>query len=94
MSAVFEFDDEALRRNSVDSLKHDDAADIPAEVDESGYSSEIDAAEPTPIPADERLYEVALGKNYISSSVKDSSAPAKRICIDDFEILKLLGRGA
>ncbi|CAO3608669.1 unnamed protein product [Cunninghamella blakesleeana] len=66
---------------------------------ESGYSSEADAAEPTPIPRDEKVYEVELGKKYfISSSVTGSDTPTtlrkRKVGLDDFEIIKLLGRGA
>ncbi|CAO3616287.1 unnamed protein product [Cunninghamella echinulata] len=67
---------------------------------ESGYSSEIDAAEPTPIPKDEKTYEVELGKKYfISSSVTGSDTPSsiqkkRKVGLEDFEIIKLLGRGA
>ncbi|KAJ8662271.1 hypothetical protein O0I10_001964 [Lichtheimia ornata] len=61
---------------------------------ESGYASEADTAEPTPIPADEQLYEVSLDQDYISSSVKETQRPRKRVYKEDFEILKLLGRGA
>lgn len=61
---------------------------------ESGYASEADTAEPTPIPADERLYEVSLDQDYVSSSVKETQQPRKRVYKEDFEVLKLLGRGA
>ena len=61
---------------------------------ESGYASEADTAEPTPIPADEQLYEVSLDQDYVSSSVKETQPPRKRVYKEDFEILKLLGRGA
>lgn len=61
---------------------------------ESGYASEADTAEPTPIPADERLYEVSLDQDYVSSSVKETQRPRKRVYKEDFEVLKLLGRGA
>ena len=88
MSAVFEFDEADL------AITHADRSDDEAHcAGESGYSSEDDAPEPTPILADERLYEVPLAEDYISSSVKN--APLKRkACKDDFDVLKVLGRGA
>ncbi|KAF7729127.1 serine/threonine protein kinase psk1 [Apophysomyces ossiformis] len=85
MSAVFEFDDDdELGGQNIRSQ----------EEQESGYSSEIDAAEPTPIVADEKLYEVPIGEGFISSSVKESSPLNRKTTKDDFEVLKLLGRGA
>ncbi|KAI8333378.1 kinase-like domain-containing protein [Chlamydoabsidia padenii] len=63
---------------------------------ESGYSSEVD----TPEQPDETTYEVELGKkSYISSSVVDGPGDfecikKKKVSLDDFEIIKLLGRGA
>ncbi|KAI8372076.1 kinase-like domain-containing protein [Choanephora cucurbitarum] len=82
MSAVFEFDD----------LPSNHEANDP----ENDYSSDTDAAEAKTVPLDEKLYEVALGENFISSSLKTTpTANAHRkVCLDDFEILKLLGRGA
>lgn len=102
MSAVFEFDDEDLQmlgRENNDHDKSDQQDDDDEPEQESGYSSEVDAAEPTPVPSNERLYEVALDKNYVSSSVKEESIATgavrhKKVGIDDFEVLMLLGRGA
>ncbi|KAI8971732.1 kinase-like domain-containing protein [Mycotypha africana] len=89
MSAVFEFDDLPAEAESVvlEETKNT----------ESGYSSEADIAEPRQISSDEKLYEVALDESYISSSLNFSShSPNKieKVTLDDFEILKLLGRGA
>lgn len=85
MSAVFEFDDlpSTLISNRDD------------EIAESGYSSEVDITESRKIPIDEKLYEVPLDTNYISSSIISTTPSAPRkVSLDDFEILKLLGRGA
>ncbi|KAI8139689.1 kinase-like domain-containing protein [Fennellomyces sp. T-0311] len=89
MSAVFEFDEADL------AITHGDRSDDDAHIGgESGYSSENDAPEPTPILADERLYEVPLAEDYISSSVRASKPIQKKACKDDFDVLKVLGRGA
>ncbi|RCI04448.1 hypothetical protein CU098_013257, partial [Rhizopus stolonifer] len=61
MSAVFEFDDLPSTQVSKENL-------------ESGYSSDTDAAEPKTLPLDEKLYEVELGENFISSSLKTTPA--------------------
>ncbi|KAI7892823.1 kinase-like domain-containing protein [Mucor mucedo] len=84
MSAVFHFDDFPSALRSVQD----------EEVTESGYSSEIDTTEPRQIPADEKLYEVPLDENFISSAVTKPSVNPQKVSLDDFEILKLLGRGA
>lgn len=88
MSAVFEFDD--LPQLTVSISVNEE------EVTESGYSSEVDVTEPRQIPSDEKLYEVPLDTNFISSSLTTtpSAKNQKKVCLDDFEILKLLGRGA
>lgn len=83
MSAVFEFDDFPSALISVQD----------EEIIESGYSSEVDTTEPRRIPLDEKLYEVPLDENFISSIITPSVSPQK-VSLDDFEILKLLGRGA
>ncbi|KAI9320092.1 kinase-like domain-containing protein [Dichotomocladium elegans] len=96
MSAVFQFDDEELA-----SLQHSNSHDTAPEVltgQESGYSSENDSPEPTLIPEDERTYEVLLDKEFISSSVKSetmfSPQRKRKVYKEDFEMLKVLGRGA
>ncbi|KAI9314502.1 kinase-like domain-containing protein [Dichotomocladium elegans] len=103
MSSVFHFEDEdlaALQRKSIDesafiSRLDDLSLRDPATGQESGYSSENDTAEPIRVSADERLYEVSLNQDFVSSSVKDESKiPRKRVYKEDFEVLKLLGRGA
>lgn len=89
MSAVFEFDD--LPQPSVLISLNDE------EITESGYSSEVDTTEPRQIQLDEKLYEVPLDENFISSSLKTTPSAINqqlKVCLDDFEILKLLGRGA
>ncbi|KAG1052365.1 hypothetical protein G6F46_001403 [Rhizopus delemar] len=83
MSAVFEFDDLPT---------HDEPL-----VDEAFVDDAAKARDPAPL--DENLYEVPLGENFISSSLTEISALSttiglKKVTIDDFEILKLLGRGA
>lgn len=89
MSAVFEFDDLPSVQVSTSSTT------TLEDINESGYSSEIDVTEPTQIPSDEKLYEVPLAENFISSSLSTLSAKNNRkVSLDDFEILKLLGRGA
>ncbi|KAI8391604.1 kinase-like domain-containing protein [Radiomyces spectabilis] len=94
MSAVFEFDDDDLT-DVCQNSKTDDLSHVDSDHVESGYSSETDAAEPTPVYADEKTYEVSLSENFISSSVKQTVVDSKKkIGKDDFEILKLLGRGA
>ncbi|ORY89957.1 kinase-like domain-containing protein [Syncephalastrum racemosum] len=105
MSAVFDFDEADLSVQNEDN--HDVSYDGVTQYDtqatsgpspakrsgeESGYASENDAAEPTPIPADEKLYEVELSKNFVASSVSESRR--ERVGKDDFEVLMLLGRGA
>lgn len=89
MSAVFEFDD-------LPSIHVSTSATTTLEdISESGYSSEVDATEPTQIPLDEKLYEVPLAENFISSSLSTSlTKNSRKVSLDDFEILKLLGRGA
>lgn len=84
MSAVFEFDDFPSALISVQD----------EEIMESGYSSEVDTTEPRRIPLDEKLYEVPLDENFISSSIITPSVSPQKVSLDDFEILKLLGRGA
>ena len=99
MSAVFEFDEADLAITGGD---HTDGEEDHGNNGvsthnglESGYASENDAAEPTPISADERLYEVPLAEDFISSSVQESKRNHKqKACKDDFNILKVLGRGA
>jgi hypothetical protein len=87
MSAVFEFDD----LPSI-SISKDEAI---AEATESGYSSENDTTEASIKALDEKLYEVSLNENYISSSVTNTTpSHSGKVCLEDFEILKLLGRGA
>ncbi|KAI8100028.1 kinase-like domain-containing protein [Halteromyces radiatus] len=66
---------------------------------ESGYSSEVDAPEPTLIQPNETTYEVELGrKSFISSSVTTGDIQTmkkkRKVSLDDFDIIKLLGRGA
>jgi hypothetical protein len=71
---------------------------------ESGYSSEIDDPEPSRLRGGEQdtTVEFELGKkSFISSSVTHSSGDMSfiknkqhKVCLDDFEIIKLLGRGA
>lgn len=83
MSAVFEFDDLPT---------HDEPL-----VDEAFVDDAAKARDPAPL--DENLYEVPLGENFISSSLTEISTLSttiglKKVTIDDFEILKLLGRGA
>lgn len=85
MSAVFHFDDFP---SALISVTQDE------EVIESGYSSEIDTTESRQMPADEKLYEVPLDENFISSAVTKPSVNPQKVSLDDFEILKLLGRGA
>lgn len=89
MSAVFEFDDLPC---SVSKLHIEEPQQV-----ESGYSSDIDTTEARSMPIDEKTYEVPLHENYISSSLKSSTLNNilnKKVVLDDFEILKLLGRGA
>jgi hypothetical protein len=89
MSAVFEFDD--LPSVLISTIANEE------EVIESGYSSEIDIAEARRRPLDEKLYEVPLDENFISSSLTTTRSATnvnRKVCLDDFEILKLLGRGA
>ncbi|GAN07908.1 AGC family protein serine/threonine kinase domain-containing protein [Mucor ambiguus] len=90
MSAVFEFDDLPsihISRSATTATLED--------ISESGYSSEVDATEPTQIPLDEKLYEVPLAENFISSSLSTPlTRDNRKVSLDDFEILKLLGRGA
>jgi hypothetical protein len=87
MSAVFEFDD----LPTIASISIQDE-----QISESGYSSEIDTTEARKIPKDEKLYEVPLDENFISSSLTTTTSTLVRnkVSLDDFEILKLLGRGA
>ncbi|KAI7907197.1 kinase-like domain-containing protein [Cokeromyces recurvatus] len=88
MSAVFEFED---LPSSISNINLDE------DLVESGYSSEVDITEARTLPADEKLYEVALDENYISSSLTINSpltSVNRKVCLDDFEMLKLLGRGA
>ncbi|ORZ24652.1 kinase-like domain-containing protein [Absidia repens] len=68
---------------------------------ESGYSSEVDSAEPSCVPMDDTTYELELGKKlFISSSVTTGPdgfqciMKKRKVSLDDFEIIKLLGRGA
>lgn len=82
MSAVFEFDD--LPTISTEN----------EQVSESGYSSEVDSTEARKIPVDEKLYEVPLDENFISSSLTTTPSSVRKVSLDDFEVLKLLGRGA
>ncbi|GAA5797059.1 serine/threonine protein kinase Psk1 [Helicostylum pulchrum] len=84
MTTVFEFDD--LPSTLISTL--DD------EITESGYSSEVDTTEPRKIPMDAKLYEVPLEENFISSSISTAPSAPRKVSLDDFEILKLLGRGA
>ncbi|GAA5806906.1 hypothetical protein MFLAVUS_000254 [Mucor flavus] len=84
MTTVFEFDD--LPSTLISTL--DD------EITESGYSSEVDTFEPRKIPMDAKLYEVPLDENFISSSISTAPSAPRKVSLDDFEILKLLGRGA
>lgn len=94
MSAVFEFDDlpSSIKKMSIEKEEQPTT--------ESGYSSDIDATEPRTIPLDEKTYEVPLHANFISSSIKTSTLNSngilntKKVTLEDFEILKLLGRGA
>ncbi|KAG0175065.1 serine/threonine protein kinase psk1 [Apophysomyces sp. BC1034] len=85
MSAVFEFDDDDELSPSNQERR---------EGQESGYSSEVDTIEPTPVVADEKLYEVQLGTGFIASSLKETTPLSRKMTKDDFEILTLLGRGA
>ena len=90
MSAVFEFDD-------LPSIHVSTSATTATleDISESGYSSEVDATEATHIPLDEKLYEVPLAENFISSSLSTPlTKDSRKVSLDDFEILKLLGRGA
>ncbi|CAO3645819.1 unnamed protein product [Mucor hiemalis] len=82
MSAVFEFDN--LPTISTEN----------EQVSESGYSSEVDSTEARKIPVDEKLYEVPLDENFISSSLTTTPSSVRKVSLDDFEVLKLLGRGA
>lgn len=85
MSAVFEFDDLPTTISTTEN----------EQVSESGYSSEIDSTEARKIPVDEKLYEVPLDENFISSSLTTTpSSTVRKVTLDDFEVLKLLGRGA
>ncbi|KAI9252399.1 kinase-like domain-containing protein [Phascolomyces articulosus] len=97
MSAVFEFDEADLAITGGDHSDDDDDdgnhVSTPNGL-ESGYASENDTAEPTPISADERLYEVPLAEDFISSSVQESKRKHKKACKNDFDVLKVLGRGA
>jgi hypothetical protein len=89
MSAVFEFDD--LPSVLISTIANED------QVIESGYSSETDITEARRMPLDEKLYEVPLDENFISSSLTTTRSAInvnRKVCLDDFEILKLLGRGA
>ncbi|KAI9032621.1 kinase-like domain-containing protein [Phycomyces nitens] len=88
MSAVFKFDDEG----DLSALNLDDPVDLEC-IPESAYSSDTDTVEPTPIPSDERLYEVELTLDFVSSSVKDTKG-RRKVTKTDFEVIKLLGRGA
>lgn len=86
MSAVFEFDD--LPTTTISTTENE-------QVNESGYSSEIDSTEARKIPLDEKLYEVPLDENFISSSLTTTPTSAvRKVTLGDFEVLKLLGRGA
>ncbi|KAI8643415.1 kinase-like domain-containing protein [Parasitella parasitica] len=89
MSAVFEFDDlPSIQTLTSSKTTLDD-------INESGYSSEVDAVEPTQIPLDKKLYEVPLAENFISSSLSTPvTKNTRKVSLVDFEILKLLGRGA
>ncbi|KAI8081150.1 kinase-like domain-containing protein [Thamnidium elegans] len=84
MTTVFEFDD---LPSTLISTQDD-------EITESGYSSEVDTTEPRKIPMDAKLYEVPLDENFISSSISTAPSAPRKVSLDDFEILKLLGRGA
>ncbi|KAI7855446.1 serine/threonine protein kinase Psk1 [Circinella umbellata] len=99
MSAVFEFDEADLAITGGDHTdgEEDDGHNGVSTHNalESGYASENDTAEPILISADERLYEVPLAEDFISSSVQESKRKHnKKACKDDFNVLKVLGRGA
>lgn len=91
MSTVFEFEDEdlaALQRRS----SHDSAC-----YRGNGYASEDDTTAPSRASMDGRLYEVSLDEIFVASSVREKSTSHKqrqRVNRDDFEMLKVLGRGA
>ncbi|KAG1441818.1 hypothetical protein G6F46_013236 [Rhizopus delemar] len=57
---------------------------------------EDDTAKARDLPLDEKLYEVPLDESFISSSLTTTnlSISQRKVTLDDFEILKLLGRGA
>jgi hypothetical protein len=57
---------------------------------------EDDTAKARDLPSDEKLYEVPLDESFISSSLTTTnlSISQRKVTLDDFEILKLLGRGA
>lgn len=92
MSTVFEFEDEdlaALQRRS----SHDSACYRGGE----GHASEDDTTAPSRASMDGRLYEVSLDEIFVASSVRENSTSPKRrpkVNRDDFEMLKVLGRGA
>jgi hypothetical protein len=94
-------DDDVYQLPSFTATSHLQAKPILTPQPESGYSSEVDLPELICQPADETTYEVELGKkSYISSSVVDgpgdfqSIKKKRKVSLDDFEIIKLLGRGA
>ncbi|CAO3678630.1 unnamed protein product [Rhizopus stolonifer] len=78
MSAMFEFDN------------------LPSQDHQVIHEAFIDDAAKARDPAfDEKLYEVPLGEDFISSSLTTKATfGLKKVTSEDFEILKLLGRGA
>lgn len=78
MSAMFEFDDLPSQDHQV--------------IDEAFVDDAAKARDPA---FDEKLYEVPLGEDFISSSLTTKTTfGLKKVTSEDFEILKLLGRGA
>ncbi|CAO3581529.1 unnamed protein product [Absidia cylindrospora] len=74
---------------------------IPTAQTESGYSSEVDSTELSRGLTDDTTFELELGKkSFISSSVTTGPdgfqciKKKRKVSLDDFEIIKLLGRGA
>lgn len=92
MSTVFEFEDEdlaALQRRS----SHDSACYRGNEY----ASQDDDTTAPSRASMDGRLYEVSLDEIFVASSVREKNTSYQRrqkVTKDDFEMLKVLGRGA
>ncbi|KAI7862609.1 kinase-like domain-containing protein [Spinellus fusiger] len=91
MSAVFKFDDEgdfnalSAHNTPIPDTKSDTQPDT---------QSDTDVFEPVTIPCDQKLYQVELKLDFVSSSVKNTGYEHHKVSKDDFENIKLLGRGA